>query len=146
MLWEVKIRPAAGEVDREGLRIVHEATALGVTSIRTVAAARLFLLQGALTEADVHRAAETLLVDPIVETAVIRPLGATEDAAAAVTVLFKAGVTDNVAQRRRRRWLISALPSRWLQPVGTTLSTPRFPRPMCTVSPNGFWRMMPSNG
>ncbi len=102
MLWEVKIRPAAGEVDREGLRIVHEANAFGVTAVRTVAAARLFLLQGALSEADVQRAAGTLLVDPIVETAVIRPLGAPEDAATSVTVLFKAGVTDNVAQSAQK--------------------------------------------
>jgi phosphoribosylformylglycinamidine synthase len=113
MLWEVEIRPAVSEVDREGLRVAHEASALGVATIQNVRSARSFLLQGSdLSESDVKRAASTLLTDPIAETFttsqisdVGRPSSAGRtvgDAKSTATVpqlnvLFKAGVTDNVA-------------------------------------------------
>ena len=69
MLWEVEIRPSADEVDREGLRVAHEAIAWGACSISKVRSARSFLLQGAsLSESDVRRAATALLADSIAET------------------------------------------------------------------------------
>jgi phosphoribosylformylglycinamidine (FGAM) synthase PurS component len=69
MLWEVEIRPSANEVDREGLRVTHEAHALGATTIHQVRSARSFLLQGTtLADGDVRRAAASLLVDPVAET------------------------------------------------------------------------------
>ena len=68
MLWEVEIRPADGEVDREGLRVTHEAQALNTVTIQHVESARSFLLQGdTLTEADVRRAASSLLAAPVTE-------------------------------------------------------------------------------
>ncbi len=100
MLWEVEIRPAAGEVDREGARLAHEAQAMGTQTIHTVRTARLFLLQGSLTEADVQRAATTLLVDSVTETSTCRVLGTAAHAAddTVVHVLYKPGVTDNIGQ------------------------------------------------
>jgi phosphoribosylformylglycinamidine synthase len=69
MLWEVEIRPGPEEVDREGLRVEHEANSLGIRSIGRVRSARSYLLQGEqLTEADSRRAATTLLADPVAET------------------------------------------------------------------------------
>ncbi len=101
MLWEVEIRPAAGEVDRDGLRVVGEAHALGVAGVNSVASARSFLLQGAsLSNADVVRAAQTLLVDPVAETFAAHPVSAKTNTAVEgrlLNVLFKPGVTDNVA-------------------------------------------------
>ena len=101
MLWEVEIRPAAGEVDRDGLRVVGEAHALGVAGVKSVASARSFLLQGAsLSNADVVRAAQTLLVDPVAETFAAHPVSAKTNTAVEgrlLNVLFKPGVTDNVA-------------------------------------------------
>lgn len=101
MLWEVEIRPAAGEVDRDGLRVVGEAHALGVAGVKSVASARSFLLQGAsLNNSDVVRAAQTLLVDPVAETFAAHPVSAKTNTAVEgqlLNVLFKPGVTDNVA-------------------------------------------------
>ena len=113
MLWEVEIRPAASEIDREGLRVVHEGQALGATSIEKVQSARSFLLQGtSLTEADIRRAAATLLSDPVAETFIVSQISqlshnsieknrttgvARQSAAPQLNVLFKPGVTDNVA-------------------------------------------------
>ena len=108
MLWEVEIRPSAHQIDREGLRVVHEAQDLRATTIQQVQTARSFLLQGhALTIERVTRAAETLLVDPIVETFQIRCISEKDSSASGldhpeatsqlVNVLFKPGVTDNVA-------------------------------------------------
>ncbi|MDP1797312.1 MAG: phosphoribosylformylglycinamidine synthase subunit PurS, partial [Planctomycetaceae bacterium] len=100
MLWEVEIRPAAAEIDREGARIAHEAHAMGTRTIQAVRTARLFLLQGSLTEADVQRAAQTLLVDSVTETSTCRALGTAMHAAddTVVHVLYKPGVTDNIGQ------------------------------------------------
>jgi phosphoribosylformylglycinamidine synthase len=101
MLWQVEIRPTDGEVDREGLRVVHDAQALGARSVGGVRSARLFLLQGELSEADARRSAESLLVDPVVETySLHRPdvsPAAPRAGEHAVHVLLKPGVTDNVA-------------------------------------------------
>ena len=117
MLWEVEIRPTSGEIDREGLRVVGEAHALGAAGVKTVRSARSFLLQGtSLSEGDVSRAAHTLLVDPVVEVFCVSRVSSvecrvSENTAASSTsgthhstlrsrllnVLFKPGVTDNVA-------------------------------------------------
>lgn len=100
MLWEVEIRPAAGEVDRDGLRVVGEAHALGVAGVKTVTTARSFLLQGAsLNNSDVIRAATTLLVDPVAEIFSAHQVSAksTSSTGRLLNVLFKPGVTDNVA-------------------------------------------------
>ncbi|WP_397571097.1 phosphoribosylformylglycinamidine synthase subunit PurL [Schlesneria sp. T3-172] len=108
MLWEVEIRPSANEIDREGQRITQEARDLGATSIQNVRSARGFLLQGgSLTESDVQRAANQLLVDPVVETFLVRQVSPGKDTSAStasnesgrhvLNVLYKPGVTDNVA-------------------------------------------------
>ena len=113
MLWEVEIRPSVNEIDREGLRISQEARDLGASSIQKVQSAKSFLLQGiALTAADLDRAAKTLLVDPVVESYQIRQIakgkesGTDKNVAAgqesspvgpSLNVLYKPGVTDNVA-------------------------------------------------
>lgn len=107
MLWEVEIRPAAGETDREGLRVAAEAQALGVSRATSVRSARIFLLQGArLDETAVTLAARNLLVDPVAEVFAARPVSSQGAIPAShdrlVNVLFKPGVTDNVAQSTQR--------------------------------------------
>jgi phosphoribosylformylglycinamidine synthase II len=110
MLGEDEIRPTANELDREGLRVVQEARALGAASILSVHSAHSFLLQSiSLTETDVRQAASTLLVDPVVEAFEIRqissdaePAGGTENNGSLLNVLYKPGVTDNVAFSTQR--------------------------------------------
>ena len=113
MLWEVEIRPAANEIDRDAARVVTEAQALGASTVTQAQSARAFLLQAtALSEADVLRAARTLLVDPVVEVSRVTRVESREPANAGdsssgtqqsslgtrlLNVLFKPGVTDNVA-------------------------------------------------
>lgn len=106
MLWEVEIHPITGEVDREGQRVLAEAQAQGAASVRTIRAARSFLVDGDLDEATVQSRVVRLLADGIVESCRVRLLPA--DSASAshpevpglnlVNVLFKPGVTDNVAE------------------------------------------------
>ena len=36
MLWEVEIRPAAGQIDREGDRVLAECSGLGLQSVSSV--------------------------------------------------------------------------------------------------------------
>lgn len=106
MLWEVEIRPAVNEVDREGLRIAQEARAWHLSSIHQVKSARAFLLQGSkLTDEDVRRAAAALLADSVVETFQVSRISSDADSASSsgasksplLNILFKPGVTDNVA-------------------------------------------------
>ena len=103
MLWEVEIRPVEGEVDREAARVSHEIRALGATSIRDVQSARSFLIEGDLPREAIDRGARGLLVDPVVETCCILERGGSEAAKAKngslalVNILYKPGVTDNVA-------------------------------------------------
>lgn len=103
MLWEVEIHPAAGQVDREGARVLSEARALRLGSINAVRAARSFLIEGDADATAIERRALGLLVDSVVETCSVHPLGkqaaapSQQSAAKLFNVLFKPGVTDNVA-------------------------------------------------
>src|SRR5689334_19945808 len=104
MLWEIEILPAEGEVDREGARIAAASQALGLKTIRDVRAARSYLLQGSLDAADVEHTAARFLVDPIVEVSRARQLSGTPASKSEtgngkrlLNVLYKPGVTDNVA-------------------------------------------------
>ena len=113
MLWEVEIRPTQGEVDRDGLRVLAESKGLGLTSVTSVAATRSFLLQGNLDEDSVASISQTLLVDPVTETFELRQLTRSvsegggqltrsvsegrSHSGSLLNVLFKPGVTDNVA-------------------------------------------------
>ncbi len=99
MLWEVEIRPAPGQVDREGERILAECSGLGLASVTEATSARSFLLQGDLDAAAVDRISRSLLVDSVAETCSISQL-VDEDSTGSGTllnVLFHPGVTDNVA-------------------------------------------------
>ncbi len=106
MLWEVEIHPIAGEVDREGQRVLAEARAQGAASIRAIRAARSFLVEGTLDEATLRSRVVRLLADGVVETCRVRALPADAGSAAhpevsglnLVNVLYKPGVTDNVAE------------------------------------------------
>ncbi|WP_406700149.1 phosphoribosylformylglycinamidine synthase subunit PurL [Singulisphaera sp. Ch08] len=99
MLWHLQIDPAAGNADREGARLAAEAAELGLPGPWQIAASRGFLLEGTLNGEDVQSAAETLLVDPIVETFAVRPSGqAVAGSGTTVHVLPKPGVTDPEAE------------------------------------------------
>ncbi|MCH9653146.1 MAG: phosphoribosylformylglycinamidine synthase subunit PurL [Planctomycetes bacterium] len=105
MLCEVEIKPAENQVDREGARILKECQVLGAHSIRSVLTAHSYLLEGDLDQSDLENIAQSLLSDPIVETFEIRILSgnasASESAEQLLNVLFKPGVTDNVANSAR---------------------------------------------
>ena len=95
MLWHLQIDPAPGLADLEGRRVAAEALERGLAGPWSINASRGFLIEGDLAEAPVRRAAETLLVDPIVERFTVRPCHHPIDAAGSVVhVLPKPGVTD----------------------------------------------------
>jgi len=111
MLWEIEIHPAAHLPDREAARVKSQCQALGVSSIREVRAARSFLIEGDISPAEIEKIATGFLVDTVVETHQIHnhsvPVGVnpkSEIPASKMTgpksllnVLYKPGVTDNVA-------------------------------------------------
>ncbi|MGE5756071.1 MAG: phosphoribosylformylglycinamidine synthase subunit PurS, partial [Planctomycetaceae bacterium] len=95
MLWHLQIDPAAGRTDVEGMRIAADAADLGLSGPWGIAASRGFLVEGTLTRDELRRAAEAVLVDPVVETFTIRPgRDAWDGPGAVVHVLPKPGVTD----------------------------------------------------
>jgi phosphoribosylformylglycinamidine synthase len=99
MLWEVEIHPATGQVDRDGDRVLSEARSLRLASIQKVRAARSFLIESNADEALIRSRALNLLVDGVVERSVVHALpGARVNGdGLLLNVLFKPGVTDNVA-------------------------------------------------
>src|SRR5581483_8924573 len=105
MLWHLKIGPAPGQIDRDGPRIAEEAADLGLPGPWRVATGRGFLIEGGLGEAEVRRAAESLLVDPVVESFVIEACGPeapeSDGRGTVVHVLPKPGVTDPEADSAR---------------------------------------------
>src|SRR5262245_47710622 len=112
MLWEIEIYPAAHLVDREAARVVGQCRALQLSSIREVRAARSFILQGDLSPAQIEKIAAGFLADTVVETFKVHTLsaegssnpksapsklGQDQNPKSLLNVLYKPGVTDNVA-------------------------------------------------
>src|SRR5215212_7971801 len=97
MLWEVEIRPNGRDGERE--RVCDEFDLLTHAQRGgdlVTASARGVLLEGELTEADATRLAAEVLVDPLVESGLVRAGGGSSELA--YTVLLKPGVMDPVAQ------------------------------------------------
>ncbi len=98
MLFEVEIHPADGEVDREGLRVLADAHALGATSVKRVRSAHSYLVEGNLDDSQIGQA-QRLLTDSVVERVAVHHLpanGTSSESDVLLNVLFKPGVTDNV--------------------------------------------------
>lgn len=106
MLWEIEIRPLPSEIDREAARVLSGCQSMRLASIGSIRTAKSFLIQGDLNEAQIEQAAQRLLVDTVVESHVIHPLskGATRSGEEAhlLNVMFKPGVTDNIAFSTQR--------------------------------------------
>jgi len=105
MLWEIEIGPVDGQVDREGQRVLKEADGLGAASIRRVAAARSYLVEGGLSQSELHARVVPLLADPVVESATVKQLPSSNGEpadAVLLNVLLKPGVTDNVGSTARK--------------------------------------------
>ncbi|MCG6156658.1 phosphoribosylformylglycinamidine synthase subunit PurL [Rubinisphaera margarita] len=115
MLFEIEITPREPFVDREAGRVVGESEGLGCTTISEVDTARVFLVEGDLNTEQIE-SIERLLVDPVTETAHITRLDEHDSRAAAgdgrmeINVLFKPGMTDNVAYSTKRELLSRDLP------------------------------------
>src|SRR5262249_991557 len=106
MLWEIEIYQAAHSVDREAARVADQCRALRLSSIREVRAARSFILQGNLSPAQIEKIAAGFLADTVVETYSVHtlqtdsppiPNSALRTPHSLLNVLYKPGVTDNVA-------------------------------------------------
>ncbi|HUG91413.1 MAG TPA: phosphoribosylformylglycinamidine synthase subunit PurL [Planctomycetaceae bacterium] len=128
-LWEVEVAPAAVEVDREARRVLDDCRSLGIASVREVHASRSFLLETGADRRQIERVARELLADALVETFRVERLhdarggdsqpdraaadppggGPPEDqrqedgkpAPLLLNVLYRPGVTDNVAASTR---------------------------------------------
>ena len=102
MLWHLQIDPVSGRADVEGLRVISDAAELGLETPSHVSASRGFLIEGELAADAVRTAAETLLVDPVVETFTVRPGRHDPDGPGTVVhVVPKPGVTDPEAESAR---------------------------------------------
>jgi phosphoribosylformylglycinamidine synthase subunit PurSL len=99
MLWYIQILPAPGRADLVGERLAQEAMEAGLAGPWSIRAARGFLVEGDISQAQLDQAARSVLVDSVVEMHVIRP--SSEPACGPGTivhVLPKPGVTDPEAE------------------------------------------------
>ncbi len=124
MLWEIEIKTADGFIDREAARVLSECESLGCQSVKQVQSARLFLIQGASLSEEELDSIQQLLTDPVTETSTRKLLASDtnkESEPATVTatgcdfkqqiqILFKPGMTDNVAMSTRRELQQRGLP------------------------------------
>src|SRR5258708_635811 len=106
MLWEIEIHPASHLPDREADRVRGQCHPLCVRSIHDARSARSFLTEGDLTAAQIEKIASGFLADTVVETCESHllsdgrhsnPKSEIASPKSLLNVLFKPGVTDNVA-------------------------------------------------
>jgi phosphoribosylformylglycinamidine synthase subunit PurSL len=112
MVHRIEIRPREGTGEAQGDSTLHQVRELGVESVRAVRAVRLFFLFGGLSKKDARRAAEELLIDPVIETFTLGGAGVSRSrgkAASAppkdcsiIEVHLKTGVMDPVAASTRK--------------------------------------------
>ncbi len=106
-LWQIDILPVDGQPNRIANEILSNALDLQLPSSLRVIAARGFLLQGSIAEPDAEKIAHDLLVEPVVETALLAAVGdsllsqAPGDRMQLVYVLPLPGVTDPEAESAR---------------------------------------------
>ena len=75
MLWEVDIYPADGQPDITAAQVATAAADLNLGRTFRVVAARGFLVQGSFDRPQIEQLARRLLSDPVVERAVVAPIG-----------------------------------------------------------------------
>lgn len=108
MLWEIEIRPLPSEIDREAARVLGSCRSMRLQSITNIRAAKSFLIQGELNQEQAERVAQVLLVDTVVEAHTVHPLSKAGTSPASkghdvlLNVMFKPGVTDNIAYSTQR--------------------------------------------
>jgi len=95
MIWRVEIRPKEEFSDPHAAEVLAQIRQLGIDGVSDVTAVKLYFLSGELTEQDVRRTAECLLIDPIIEQ---YALGQSDGKGRQVIeVHLKSGVMDPVA-------------------------------------------------
>jgi phosphoribosylformylglycinamidine synthase subunit PurSL len=108
MLWEVDIYPLQGQPDRTAHGVAAQAAQMHIAADLKLSCARGYLIQGDFSRSAIEEAAHGLLVDTVVERAVVAPLGdrrlleAPAGLPQLVHVLPKPGVMDPVAQSTRQ--------------------------------------------
>jgi phosphoribosylformylglycinamidine synthase len=108
MLWQIDIYPADNFPNRLAVDTTSQAADLGLADNLRCTAAHGYLLEGNLDRDTVEQVARELLVDRVVEVAIIGTTNAAELASppagysSCVHVLPKPGVTDPVAQSASR--------------------------------------------
>ncbi|QDT65386.1 phosphoribosylformylglycinamidine synthase subunit PurL [Calycomorphotria hydatis] len=99
MLWEVEVLPLRDAADAEAQHVLSAAQRLGLTTIQQVTASRSFLIESNEPEEVIQSGVVSRLTDSVVESSQLKPLpdAAGTNGSHLMTVLFKPGVTDNVA-------------------------------------------------
>src|SRR5262245_7074560 len=98
MLWEIEIRPRGADPERARVAEEYDLLTHSRDGERLVAAtSRGYLLEGELSREQADRLAAELLVDPVVESGRVAPLGESAADDVLATVLLKPGVMDPAA-------------------------------------------------
>src|SRR4051812_20352698 len=102
MIYRIDVRTklGEGETDRTGEAVRREIAELGA-KVGTIATWRIFLLDTAASEREVARIAEELLIDPIVEEAILfnstGKSASPDKPVSRIEIHLKPGVMDPVA-------------------------------------------------
>ena len=103
-LWRFQVSPLQAHADPVGRRIRQMLGEFGISSVESVSAARVYLIDlpdsGSSAQEDAKEVTRELLADPVVETCLVLRQGEAvpePNEALTIEVWFKPGVTDNVA-------------------------------------------------
>ena len=98
MRWQVEVAMKDGLPDPLGNSVASDIRDLGIDGIREVRTARIYVLEGSLSDHDVRRIAAELLSDPVIECfAINSSLLKADGDATVIRVRRKPGVMDPVA-------------------------------------------------
>ncbi|MBI9018423.1 MAG: phosphoribosylformylglycinamidine synthase subunit PurL [Phycisphaerae bacterium] len=99
MIHHIEVFTKDKYVDAHGCEILHDIAQLGIESVKSVHAIRVFLVEGDLNEGQITKIAQELLADPVTEGYNIGSTELAEDKTnlTQIEVYLQPGVTDPVA-------------------------------------------------
>jgi len=102
MIWRIEVAEKPGYYDAVGQSVKHDILDLGFKGIKEVKTVQVYLIEGNVSEHDIRKICEHLLIDPVTQNYTYRGTAFDERPYKVVEVAYNAGVMDPVEDSAKK--------------------------------------------